>query len=109
MRATIDECCNNNIIPFRYIKCFVARNCKIIIYNDDEPSFVHLNRFKMSSNFNKILSTVKNLTVSYISTGDKIGYSSYKCRLLGARKCRYSKLKAANNIRPYTIAELSEV
>ena len=40
MRTTIDEYCNNNIIPFRYIKWFVTRNCKIIIYNDDDILFV---------------------------------------------------------------------
>ena len=105
MRTTIDEYCNNNIIPFRYIKWFVTRNCKIIIYNDDEPSFVHLNRFKMSSNFNKIVSTIK-----YSASLRFLGKVCYPHQYRSsARKHKHSRLKAANNIRPYTIAELSEV
>ena len=113
MKITIDEYCNNNIIPFRYIKFYIATRCKIIIYNDDEPSFILMSRLTQNHNA-KIFSTIeKGITALFSRASNRVCHPHYYYtklpNRLNKKKCRHSKLKAANNIRPYTIAELSEV
>ena len=114
MRVTIDECCNNNVVPFRYIKFYIATRCKIIIYNDDEPSFILMSRLTQNHNA-KIFSNIeKGVTVSFSRASNRVRYPHYYYTKLSNRlkrkKYRYSRLKAANSIKSgNTIAELADV
>ena len=114
MRVTIDEYCNNNIVPFRYIKFYIATRCKIIVYNDDEPSFILMSRLTRNHN-SKIFSTIeKGFTVAFNRASNQVHYPHYHytklLNRLNRKKYRYSKLKAANSIKSgHTIAELADV